>query len=103
MTEQKAERINKYLAQAGICSRRQADVLVEQGKVLVNGKKAESGMKVQPGDKVELVGGKEQKAKLYDKIRDPETGKVTATATSEALTEIIEVLNSQTEDAGKNS
>ena len=63
MTEQKAERINKYLAQAGICSRRQADVLVEQGKVLVNGQKAESGMKVQPGDKVELVGGKEQKAK----------------------------------------
>ena len=52
---------------------------------------------------IERILGKEQKAKLYDKIRDPETGKVTATATSEALTEIIEVLNSQTEDAGKNS
>ena len=63
MADQKAERINKYLAQAGICSRRQADVLVEQGKVLVNGKKAESGMRVFPGDKVELIGGKEQKAK----------------------------------------
>ena len=52
---------------------------------------------------IERILGKEQKAKLYDKIRDPKTGKVTATATSEALTEIIEVLNSQTEDAGKNS
>ena len=52
---------------------------------------------------IERILGKEQKAKLYDKIREPETGKVTATATSEALTEIIEVLNSQTEDAGKNS
>lgn len=52
---------------------------------------------------IERILGKEQKAKLYDKIRDPETGRVTATATSEALTEIIEVLNSQTEDAGKNS
>ena len=52
---------------------------------------------------IERILGKEQKAKLYDKIRDPETGRVTATATSEALMEIIEVLNSQTEDAGKNS
>ncbi len=63
MTEQKAERINKYLAQAGICSRRQADALVDAGKVLINGQIAKSGMKVLPGDKVELVGGKEQKAK----------------------------------------
>ena len=63
MTELKAERINKYLAQAGICSRRQADVLIEQGKVLINGQIAQNGMKVSPGDKVELVGGKEQKAK----------------------------------------
>ena len=63
MTEQKAERINKYLAAAGICSRRQADMLVEQGKVLINGQIAKSGMKVSSGDKVELIGGKEQKAK----------------------------------------
>lgn len=63
MTEQKAERINRYLAQAGICSRRQADELIARGKVLVNGKAAQNGMKVMPGDKVELIGGKEQKAK----------------------------------------
>ena len=63
MTQQKAERINKYLAAAGICSRRQADELIAQGKVLVNGQIAQNGMKVCPGDKVELIGGKEQKAK----------------------------------------
>lgn len=63
MAQQKAERINKYLAQAGICSRRQADELIAQGKVMINGKIAQNGMKVSPGDKVELIGGKEQKAK----------------------------------------
>lgn len=52
---------------------------------------------------IERILGKDQKAKLYDKIRDPKTGRVTATAISEALTEIIELLNTQTEDAGKNS
>ena len=30
-------RINKYIAASGICSRRKADVLVDQGKVSVNG------------------------------------------------------------------
>lgn len=63
MEEQKAERINKFLAQAGLCSRRQADILVRQGKVLVNGQIAQSGMKVLPSDKVELLGGKEMKVK----------------------------------------
>ena len=33
-----AVRINKYLSQAGICSRRQADTYVEEGRVEVDGK-----------------------------------------------------------------
>lgn len=52
-----AIRINKYLSQAGICSRRQADVYVEQGKVLVDGQMAVSGTKVLPGQQV-LFDGK---------------------------------------------
>lgn len=39
-------RLNKYLSDAGICSRRQADRLIEEGKVVVNGKTAVTGMKV---------------------------------------------------------
>ena len=38
-------RINKYLSEAGICSRREADRMIEEGRITVNGKKAESGQK----------------------------------------------------------
>ncbi len=49
-------RINKYLSQAGVCSRRQADVYVEAGKVLVDGVPAVSGTKVMPGQEVTFDG-----------------------------------------------
>ena len=61
-------RINKYLAQAGICSRREADALIENGKVTVNGVKAENGMKVTDSDKIVVngksVGGRDEKVYL---------------------------------------
>lgn len=49
-------RLNKYLAECGICSRREADRLIDQGKVKVNGQKAVSGMQVCDGDCVEVNG-----------------------------------------------
>ena len=49
-------RINKYLAQEKIASRREADVLLEAKKVLVNGKVAVIGQKINEGDKVEVKG-----------------------------------------------
>ena len=45
-------RINKYLAESGICSRREADRAVESGKVYIDGVKAVMGSKVLPGQKV---------------------------------------------------
>jgi 23S rRNA pseudouridine2604 synthase len=54
--EQNKERINKYLAQAGVCSRREADALIDKGRVLVNGQPAMSGMKVSPADKIVVQG-----------------------------------------------
>lgn len=45
-------RINRYLALKNICSRREADALIEKGVVLVNGKKAKIGDKVNENDKV---------------------------------------------------
>lgn len=49
-------RINKYIALCGICSRRDADTLVEAKRVTINGKIAEAGSKVNDGDTVELDG-----------------------------------------------
>ena len=50
-------RINKYIASSGLCSRREADRLIEEGRVTVNGIVAESGMQV-CGDDVVLIDGK---------------------------------------------
>lgn len=45
-------RINKYLSEAGVCSRREADRQIEAGHVTINGRKAVMGDKVSPGDEV---------------------------------------------------
>lgn len=50
-------RINKYLAHAGICSRREADRLIEQGRVLVNGRRPDTGQTVSHRDEI-IVNGK---------------------------------------------
>lgn len=49
-------RINKYLSEAGICSRREADRLIEAGVVFIDGVLAECGSKVSEGQTVEVNG-----------------------------------------------
>ncbi len=62
-------RLQKFLADAGHCSRRAAEELIADGQVTVNGKKAKPGTKVTPGvDKVAVVG---------EVIRSRRTGSVT--------------------------
>lgn len=58
-------RLNKYMAHAGIATRRDADVLIEKGRVMVNGKKAVVGMKVSESDKIEMVSTKQKPKELY--------------------------------------
>ena len=50
-------RINKFLSDAGVCSRREADRLIEEGRVTVNGKTAVPGEKTDGADCV-LIDGK---------------------------------------------
>ena len=45
-------RLNKYLGEMGVCSRREADRLIEAGKVTVDGVTASMGLKVRPGQQV---------------------------------------------------
>ncbi len=49
-------RLNKFISESGICSRREADKFIQNGQVLVNGKRAEIGTLVSKNDKV-LVNG----------------------------------------------
>ena len=61
-------RINKYIANAGVCSRRDADKLVDAGKVTVNGRLATAGMSVTEKDTVcvngKMIKGKENQVVL---------------------------------------
>ena len=49
-------RLNKYIRESGICSRRDADRFIEQGNVYINGKRAQIGDQVMPGDTVKVNG-----------------------------------------------
>lgn len=48
------KRLNKFISDAGFCSRRQADRLIEEGRVTVNGKEPDAGTKVTPKDKIRI-------------------------------------------------
>lgn len=50
------KRINKYLSEVGYCSRREADKLIEAGRVTVNGEIPEKGTKLSPNDEVHVDG-----------------------------------------------
>ena len=58
MTQHTAEgiRLNKFISDAGICSRREADKLIEQGRVLVNSKLPEVGARIKGKDKIQVDG-----------------------------------------------
>ena len=57
-TDSEGIRLNKYIASSGLCSRREADTLIENGKVTINGVVALQGSKVLDGDVVEVNGRK---------------------------------------------
>jgi len=69
------ERLNKFIASTGYCSRRKADEIIKKGKVKVNGKVIkELGLKINPDkDKVEIEGKllKKPEEKLYYKLYKP--------------------------------
>lgn len=59
-------RINKYLSQLGYCSRREADKLIDQGRITINDKVPEMGTKVTPGDLVKVDGEPVSKEELKE-------------------------------------
>jgi len=65
-------RVQKYLSEQGILSRRKAEEYIRAGKILINGKPAEIGAQIDPAlDKVEIAGGEENfEAILINKPRE---------------------------------
>lgn len=49
-------RLNKFISESGLCSRREADRFIEQGKVLINGRRANVGDQVNVNDRVQVNG-----------------------------------------------
>ena len=78
----KAVRLNKYISETGVCSRREADKWIEAGRVTLNGVPATLGHKVVEGDEVRIDGnlvGAKKKA-IYIALNKP----VGITCTTEA-------------------
>jgi 23S rRNA pseudouridine2604 synthase len=66
-------RINKFISETGFCSRREADKLVESGRVTINGVTAELGSQAEPGDDVRIDGRRigEHKSHVYIALNKP--------------------------------
>ena len=88
-------RINKFLSEVGYCSRRQADALIDQGRVYVNRKPAKMGMKVSDDDMIEVDGEKinqTKKKKIFIALNKPR-GVVCTTNAGVEENNIIDFLN----------
>jgi 23S rRNA pseudouridine2604 synthase len=66
-------RLNKYISETGLCSRREADQLIEQGRVTINGARAALGTQVMQGDDVRVNGQRvgEKKKSIYIALNKP--------------------------------
>ena len=93
--DNKGTRINKFLSEVGYCSRRQADGLIEQGRIYVNKKPAKMGMKVSEDDLIEVDGEKinqSKKKKIFIALNKPR-GVVCTTNAGVEENNIIDFLN----------
>jgi 23S rRNA pseudouridine2605 synthase len=86
-------RLNRYVANAGICSRREADELIKNGKIKLNGKiVTEMGIKVMPGDSVVYKGKKiNPEKKVYILLNKPKDY-VTTTSDPEGRKTVMDIL-----------
>ena len=89
------KRLNKYLSEAGFCSRRSADKLIDEGRVKINGTLATMGEKVNPQDEIEVDGEiikNNKKISTYIAFNKP-MGIVCTTDTRVEKNNIIDFIN----------
>ena len=90
-----SKRLNKYLSEVGYCSRRAADKLIEQERILVNGKLPSMGIKIRAGDVIKVDGEiikKQKKTATYIAFNKP-IGIVCTTDTRVEKNNIIDFIN----------
>ncbi|XCF06064.1 23S rRNA pseudouridine(2604) synthase RluF [Tamlana crocina] len=95
MADTSLKRINKYLSEVGYCSRREADKLIEAGRVTINGSVPEKGTKIGPNDEVTVDGTLVKNTKesfVYLAFNKP-VGIVCTTDTSVEKDNIIDFIN----------
>ena len=93
--ESAVTRLNKFLSEAGYCSRGAADKLIEEGRVTVNGKHPEMGTKVSSTDEVSVDGkvvSIKKKSRVYIAFNKP-VGVVCTTDTRVEKNNIIDFIN----------
>ena len=91
----KETRINKFLSEAGYCSRRAADKLIEQGRVTINGMVPLMGTKIRTGDTVQVDGktiNKSSESLVYLALNKPR-GIVCTTDTRVEKNNIVDFIN----------
>jgi 23S rRNA pseudouridine2604 synthase len=91
---QESVRINKFLSECGFCSRREADKLLEQGRITINGNAPELGTKVLPTDIV-AVNGKiiNQKKEAFDYVLFHKPKGIECTTNLDTPNNIIDYIN----------
>ncbi|MFV9550150.1 23S rRNA pseudouridine(2604) synthase RluF [Algibacter sp. PT7-4] len=95
MAEIILKRINKFLSEVGYCSRREADKLINAGRVTINGKVPEMGTKIAPNDVVAVDGEEIKNTKtafVYLAFNKP-VGIVCTTDTTVEKDNIIDFIN----------
>lgn len=85
--------VNKYISDSGFCSRREADKIIEQARVSINGNVVLKGARVQEGDVVEVDGEpiRKKKRAVYIAFNKPKG--VTCTTDRNDRTNIIDFIN----------
>ena len=96
MSDEKGTRINKYLSEIGFCSRRKADLLIEQERIKVNGVYAVMGQKVTGEEEIQvnnkIIKKLENKKHIYIAFNKP-AGIVCTTDTKREKDNIIDYIN----------
>lgn len=93
----KEMRINKYIAHAGLCSRREADEYVEAGRVKVNGKKVtEVGTKILKTDTVEVDGQSIQLEPFVYILLNKRSGTITTTDDEKSRETVMDTIEDAT-------